>query len=241
MSSLNYQTICAKTCVYIALFTIVSIFNLPNVFADSLHYKDPAVSKTIASYAPPTNLTEISLGKLIVLKNEHESALQLLKLNKTQATIELELLNALIAYDDVRLQIPEIITKLVDEYKVTGNYRKKLLGYCDTFDNKIKQARITVQTLDEYKVYSTHFAVAYISLAYTFKEDPSFYKQYTNDINNPKSTIGNYRKELAISYKKVEKAHKDYQAIVIEQKLEESLVKLNKEIEQRKTRLLVLN
>ncbi len=242
MSNIDHQNIYTKTFLHIALFVIFFICTIPHVFADSLHYENPTVTKTIAAYGLPENLSDISHEKLIVLKNELESALQSLKLNqKSLATIEQELLNTLIAYDDIRLQVSEIITKLVNEYDVTGDYKKKLLGYCDTFNNKIKQARNTVQTLDEYKAYSTHFAVAYVSLVYTFKQDPTFYKHYTSDINDPESTIGKYQKELATSYKKVEQANKNYEAIIIAQELEKSLVKVKNEIKQRKTKLLVIN
>ena len=196
--------------------------------------------KTISSYALPQDLAEISLEKLVTLREEREAALWLLTPDKKlHASIEQTLLNTLLAYDDVRLQIADIIIKLVDEYKVKGRYRKKLLGYYDTFSNKIKNARNTVHTLDEYKVYSTHFAVAYISLVYTFKENASFYSQYTNDLYNPESTIGKYRKKLALSYQEVEQANKKYEAVVVVQKVEGSIALLKKEINRRQTKLLV--
>lgn len=196
--------------------------------------------KTISSHALPQNLAEISLEKLVALRKEREAALGLLTSDrKSRASIEQALLNTLFAYDDVRLQIADIITRLVDEYKVKGRYREKLLGYCDTFNIRIKNARNTVHTLDEYKVYSTHFAVAYISLVYTFKEDASFYNQYTNDIGNPESTIGKYRKKLTLSYQEVEQANKEYKAVVIVQNIKKSIALLKKEIDWRQTRLLV--
>ena len=204
-----------------------------------MHNKDPVSSKTDSVHVLPTNLNENSLTKLKLLKKELESKLELLR--PTQKALEIsekKLLNSLVAYDNVRLQIAEVIIKLVDEYNLTGSYKKKLLGYCDTFKKNIKPARSNVQTLDAYKVYGTHFAVAYISLLYTFKENPTFHTQYMNDINDPKSTIGKYRRELAISYGEVEKAQKEYESIIIAQKIQESILQLDKEIYMRKEKLI---
>ena len=240
MSNSNCWDSCTQTCVCIAFFIVVSIFNSPQVLADISHSKNPPTQKTIASYAVPKDLAETSLGKLVALREEREAALGLLAPDKkSHASIEQTLLSTLLTYDDVRLQIADVIIKLVDEYKVKGRYREKLLGYCDTFSNKIKNARNTVHTLDEYKVYSTHFAVSYISLVYTFKENASFYAQYTNDLYNPESTIGKYRKKLALSYQGVEQANKEYEAVVVVQKIEKSIALLKKEINRRQTRLLV--
>ena len=240
MSNSNHWNNCTKALVCIVFFIIVSIFNSSQLLADVLHSRSSPKHKTISSYALPQDLSGISLEKLVALREEHEAALWLLTPDKKlHAYIEHTLLNTLLAYDDVRLQIADIIIKLIDEYEVNGRYREKLLGYCDTFNNKIKNARNTVHTLDEYKVYSTHFAAAYISLVYTFKENASFYRQYTNDIYNPESTIGRYRKELALSYKEVEQANKEYEAIIVVQKVEESIALLKKEISRRQARLLV--
>ena len=239
MLNLDDKYLPTKTCAYIALFVCISICNISNVLADSVHYKDSASSKVDTVYLLPTNLSEISLTKLKSLKKEFESKSEQLRL--TQKTLEIseeKLLNSLIAYDNVRLQIEEVIIKLVDEYNVTGSYKKKLLGYCDTFSTRIKPAQNSVHSLNGYKVYGTHFAVAYISLLYTFKENPTFHTKYMNDINNPKSTIGKYRRELMVSFGEVEKAQKEYESIQVAQKLQELILLLNKEIKLREENLI---
>ena len=239
MLNLDDRYLPAKTCVYIALIVYIFICNIPNVLADSVHYKDSVSSKTDSVHQLPTNLNEISLTKLKSLKKELESKSE--QLWPTQNALDIsekKLLNSLIAYDNVRLQIAEVIIKLVDEYNVTGSYKKKLLGYCDTFSTRIKPARNNVHSLNGYKVYGTHFAVAYISLLYTFKENPTFQSKYMKDINDPKSTIGNYRRELAISYGEIEKVQKEYESITIAKKLHESILQLDKEINLRKEKLI---
>ena len=234
------QNFSAKSCVYTILFVSVLICNIPpNVFADSVHYQGPELSETNSVQVLPTNLSEIPITVLKLLKKERKSKLELFQpIQKSLEASEKELLDSLIAYDDVRLQIAEIIIKLVDEYNVTGSYKKKLLGYCDTFNTNIKPARSNVQTLEAYKVYGTHFAVAYISLLYTFRENSAFHSKYMSDINNPKSTIGKYRRELAVTYQEVKKAQKVYESILVARKINESIMQLDKEINTRKTRLI---
>ncbi len=239
MLNLNNQYLPVKTCVYILLFMSIFICNIPKVLADSVHYKNSISSKANSVHILPTNLNEFSLTKLKSLKKGLESKSE--QHRPTQKALEIsekKLLNSLIAYDNVRLQIAEVIIKLVDEYNVTGSYKKKLLGYCDTFSTRVKPAQNSVHSLNGYKAYGTHFAVAYISLLYTFKENPIFHTKYMNDINDPKSTIGKYRRELMISYGEVEKVQKEYESNKLAQKHQESILQLNKEINLRKENLI---
>ena len=222
----------------IYLFALIFICSMSIVSADSQHNQTATKEKDNPLYLSLGNLSDISLVELKQIKQTRNLKIaSLLHSVETLETSEGKLLKSLIAYDDVQLQIADIILKLTDEYKVTGKYKKKLLGYSKTFKTRIKPARGNLQTLDEYKVYSTHFSVAYISLLYAFKENPKFYQQYMNDINDPVSTIGKYRRELAILFRKVEQAQKEYESMVTVRDLEQSVEQLDREIKVRETRL----
>lgn len=239
MLNVNGQYLLAMTSKRISFCVCLFVISISNTFADSGHYKVPESIETKSAYDLPTNLDETSLAKLMLLKKQCNSNLKLLQPFKIDlGTSEVKLLGRLIAYDNIRLKISEVIIKLVDEYNVTGSYKKKLLGYCDTFSGNIKHAQDSVRTLAEYKVYGTHFAVAYISLIYTFKENPIFYAKYERDIKDPESTIGIFISELADSYREVEKAHKEYESALLAQKIRQSIAQLDKEINLRKSRLI---
>ena len=239
MLNVNGQYLLAMTSKHISFCVCLFIISISNTFADSGHYKDPESTETKSAYVLPTNLNEVSLAYLILLKKQRNSKLALLHSVKNDPrTSEVNLLRKLITYDNIRLKISEVIIKLVDEYKVTGSYKKKLLGYCDTFSGNIKHAQDSVRTLAEYKVYATHFAVAYISLIYTFKENSIFYAKYARDVKDPESTIGIYLNELAGSFEEVEKAHKQYELELFAHKIRQSIAQLDKEINLRKSRLI---
>ena len=121
-----------------------------------------------------------------------------------------ELLNTLFAYDDVRLKITDVLAEIVDEYEITDDYKKKLLGFRDTFLDKVKPARSTITNLDQFKQYTHSYSVVYISLIYTFHEDEEFYKILSKDIVNPSTTIGKYTQELESSYKSLVLAEQAY-------------------------------
>ena len=150
-----------------------------------------------------------------------------------------DLLISLIEYDDIRLRISDIILTLIEKYKVSGKYRQKLLGYIDTLNTTIKTARNSVNTLEDYKRYSTHFSVVYASLLYTFQENDAFYMQYRKDIKNPNSRLGIYLRELTNSYKSLEQARKKYESIQQVNNLKEIIRQLNNEIYVRKNTLHV--
>ncbi len=233
------RNIFKKTHIYNLLFLPLFICNVSNVFADSMHYKHSASNITNSVSIFPNNLKEITYTKLKSLKRELESKSDpLLQTQNALNSSEKKLLNSLFAYDNVRLQIAEVIIDLVEEYNVTGNYKKKLLGYSTTFNSRIKPARNNVRTLDEYKAYDKHFAVAYISLLYTFKENPDFYENYMRDINNLESTIGKYIKQLATAYGELEKSQHEYVSILTAQKNKELIVKIDNEIKIRKARII---
>lgn len=221
---------------YSYFFLIVILCNSSVTYADSILTKHQT-SNTYQAYVLP-NTTNTSLNELYQLKTKYESTLQSLNITNSDLVKNDELfLQSLIAYDDIRLNISDVIVKLVDKYNVDGEYKMKLLGYSDTFNSKIKKARKSVNTLEEYKTYSTHFSVVYISLLYTFKENEAFYTQYRQDIYKPSSILGKYQHELSISYKEVEKAHKNFQLALHANNLKNIITQLNNVINARNIEL----
>ncbi len=209
------------------------------VYADFGHRNDTQSNQFALLEELPVNLDNYTLAELLDLRKQHYSQLQSIQdKSNSLKTSERKLLSQLLAYDNIRLKITDVIKKLIDEYNVHGAYKKKLLGYCQTFNTTIKTARNSVQTLTEYKMYGVQFALVYASLVYTFKENPEFYTSYQQDIENPDSTLGAYITELNQSYRKVELARKEYDVELAIQQLKQSIAKLDGAIVKRRTRLL---
>lgn len=237
MLSVCYQNLPANWRGFLSLFVLVFICNT-SVHADFGHHNSE-LEQSYSVDALPENLEKIPLQQLVALKKARYSKLRLLNPKaKALAISENDLLDSLIAYDNIRLKIADVIKRLIDEYHVSGSYKKKLLGYCRTFNTQIKNAQGKVKSLAEYKVYGTHFALAYVSLIYTFKENPEFFAQYQRDIGNTESTLGVYVSELNSSYREVEQARRDYDAILAAQQIERSITKLDHEIVKRRMKLI---
>ena len=224
----------------ILLLSLVLISNVSNVFSDLAHsgnsYSDTDLRYNIIEL--PSRLREASLPTLESLRDEMELNGGTRNVSrKALSESEEKLLDTLLMYDDIKLNIVPTIIKLIQEYNVAGKYKERLLGYCDTFSEKIKQSRLDVHSLAAYKLYSTHFSIVYVSLIYTFKENPGFYARYKRDLGDPSSTIGRYISQLNLAYKHVEMADKIYQTQLIATKNKASLDKLNREIALRQSRL----
>lgn len=237
MFSVSCQKLPANSSGLLSLFVLVFICNT-SVYADFGHRNETRVNQSTSVEVLPVNLEILTLVELFELRKQHHSQLRSLQTKSVaRHANEQKLLERLLAYDNVRLKIVDVIKSLIDEYKVHGEYQRKLLGYCQTFSTKIQTARNNVHTLAEYKVYGAHFALVYASLVYTFKENPDFYANYQRDIKDSESTLGAYINELNASYREVEQARNEYDAGLLVQQIERSIARLDREIVKHRTRL----
>ena len=210
MLTFIHQNSFAFTLLYKKIFAIILASNISCVFADS-QISFELVHKNREHEELINSIPQISLSELKPLKYKFQKELILLPTHdNTLAISEEKLLQQLIKYDTLCLKISEIIKQLVKEYRVTGSFKSKLLGFANTFQNSVKPAQNNINTLNGFISYKTHFAATYISFIYTINENTGFYAQYRKDINDPSSIIGSYRIDLKNSFDELEILHKSY-------------------------------
>ena len=140
--------------------------------------------------------------------NELKNTQKALKnhLNKTnirkvdsKKNIEKKLLDALLKYDDVRIQITKVIDEIIVEYQVNSEIRNILISFKETFKNIIKDNRPLVKNLRDYKAYDFRLGSAYLAMMSAFhetEESKKFYSKLVKDKKNNTTSIGRYNADL---------------------------------------------
>lgn len=197
--------------------------------------KSPILDRVEVVYEAPENIEELSLEELQSEKAICVRDLAVFKEGSDEPEVaKQKLLETILAHDDIRLEIVNVIPKMIDEYQIKGDFRDSLLGYRNTFDVNVRNARQNVHTLEDYKSYDFRFSAVYMSMMFKFSENPDFHERMIEDMKDPDTTIGNYRKELDESYKQVEHDKYLVQNIYSINELEQVIVIIDEEITKRR-------
>lgn len=193
---------------------------------------DHGASSEQAAQELPKN---ISLTQARHLKSRYERKLSNILGNSNKTTIdEEEFLLALLNYDDLCLEISDVLLQLIDEYQLDGDLAKKLAGFSKTFATRIREAQSQIHNLAEYKAYRNIFSLTYVALIYTLNDDQSFYQRYEIDLKDPKTTVGDYKQRLDIAYESLSKKHLSYLNLNKQRQLEQQISSLDTLISNRK-------
>ncbi len=222
-------------CIFRCLVAIVLIFAGPQCIAGGETIKSPILDRVDVIYKAPENLEKLSLEQLVDEKIVRERDLNLLqKASDEPEVAKQKLLESILAHDDKRLNIVQVIPKLIEDYQIEGKFKDDLLGYSNTFDVNIREARKDVLTLDDYKSYDFRFSAVYMSMMFKFNENPEFHKRLIADMKDPTTVMGKYRKELDESYAKVKHDKYLIQDIYSVKELENAIMLIDEEIKKRK-------
>lgn len=206
----------------------------PAVLASGEVLKSPILDRVKVLYSAPANLENLTLEQLHAEKAllaDELAAIQ--QASDAPEVARQRFLETVFEHDDKRLKIVEVIHKLIDEYQIEGKFRDDLIGYSNTFDRDIRNAREHVHTLDDYKSYDFRFSAVYMSMMLKFNENPEFRKRMEADMQDPDTSMGRYLKEMDESYAEV--LHEKYliQNIYSVQELENAITHINEEISRR--------
>ena len=129
---------------------------------------------------------ELEKTKLI-LKNYLDKS----KVNKFESkkSMEKKLLDALLEYDDVRIQITRVIDEIIDEYNVNREIENTLLSFKSTFKNIIEDNRPLVKNLRDYKAYDFRLGSAYLAMMSAFHETEDSKKFYSRLVKDKKMIL----------------------------------------------------
>lgn len=217
-----------------SLSALVLVLTSLSGLASGETVKSPILDRTGVVYSAPGNLEKLTLEELQTEKAVRVQDLTVIKQASDAPDVARQkLLKIILEHDDKRLQIVRVIPELIDEYQIEGKFSDALMGYSNTFDVEIRNARKHVHTLDDYKSYDFRFSAVYMSMMFKFSENPEFQKRMVADMQNPDTPIGRYQKELAESYARVERNKYLLQNIYSINELENAITIIDEEISRR--------
>ncbi len=190
----------------------------------------------------PENMQDLSIEQLRAEKQLRQRDLSVIKEASDEPKVaKQKLLKTILAHDDQRLKIAEVIPVLIEDYEIEGDFKKSLLGYSQTFNVDMREARKDVHTLEDYKSYDFRFSAVYMSMMFKFNENESFHKKLMEDMKLQDTAIGSYLRKLDESYSKVE--HNKYliQDIYSTIELEQAIALIDEEIMKREKAKLSLH
>ena len=205
-----------------------------NAHADSGQHKIPGIERGPSKYSVPEHLDSLSTEEVAsIRKARHEDLEDLRSGANSEEVSEQYMFEQLMAHDEVRLTITEVIPKLIEDYEIDGKFKKTLMGYRSTFTDEIMQSREHVEDLQDYQSYDFRFTAVYMSMLFAFQEHPEFYEQLKKDMVDNNTTIGKYRKSLDDSYGRVSLAKEQMDVVHSAEDLEDVIDALDEELARR--------
>lgn len=220
---------------YTALYITIMLFVSSVSFAGGETIKSPILDRVKVLHEVPKNMDSLSLEQLQTERDTRQRDLEVIQQASDEPEVaKQKLLETIIAHDDVRLKIADVIPMMVEDYQIDGKLRDALLGYSNTFEVDMREARKDVHTIADYKSYDFRFSAVYMSMMFKFNENPEFHKKLVTDMQDSETAIGGYKKELDESYAKVEHDKYLIQNIYSVNELEQSIAAIEEEISKRK-------
>ena len=185
-------------------------------------------------YKVPDNLKTMDTAAVKSLRSARQKDLESLR-NGTgsKKNAEQHMFEQLMAHDEVRLTIIDVIPQLIEEYAIEGKFKNTLMGYRSTFAEEITASRETVHGLQDYQSYDFRFTAVYMSMLFAFQEFPDFYQKLKTDMNDDNTSIGRYRKSLDESFVRVEQARQQMDVYHNADDLENVIAELDQELARR--------
>ena len=154
----------------------------------------------------------------------------------SKKNIEKKLLDALLKYDDVRIQITKVIDEIIVEYQVNSEIRNILISFKETFKNIIEDNRPLVKNLRDYKAYDFRLGSAYLAMMSAFhetEESKKFYSRLVKDKKNNTTSIGKYNADLQSAQININIVKKEMEKLSEISDIQTVLAKIEKEISER--------
>ncbi len=185
-------------------------------------------------YKIPENLASMPTQEIKELRDARQQDLE-----KTEADANAEqkaedkLFEELMEHDLVRLSIADVISQLINDYKIDGEFKETLMGYRETFSEDLMASRESVENLQDYPSYDFRFAAVYMSMLYSFQKYPDFYERLKSDMVDEKTSIGSYKKTLDDSYGGVKQARAEMDFVKSSDDLKKIIAALDEELARR--------
>ena len=184
------------------------------------------------------NIENMDLNELKNTQKALKNHLNKVNIKKVDSkkNIEKKLLDALLKYDDVRIQITKVIDEIILEYQVNSEIRNILISFKETFKNIIKDNRPLVKNLRDYKAYDFRLGSAYLAMMSAFhetEESKKFYSKLVKDKKNNTTSIGKYNADLQSAQININIVKKEMEKLSEISDIQTVLANIEKEISGR--------
>jgi hypothetical protein len=185
-------------------------------------------------YTVPDNLDSLSTEEIADMRAAHQRDLEKTAADAAaERKAEEKLFKQLMDHDLVRLTIADVISQLIIDYNIDGEFKETLLGYQSTFAVDMMDNRSVVHDLEDYPSYDFRFAAVYMSMLYAFQKYPDFYERLKVDMVNEETSIGSYKKILDDSYGNVKQARTEMDMMKSGDDIKKVIAALDSELARR--------
>ncbi len=210
------------------------VFTGLNAHADGNYEKHPILDRDPKTYESDAQISALPTDELKVLRSSYAEALNDTSksvLSKEQA--EEQLLQSLFAYDDVRVDIINVIPLIIKDYDIQSPTSDRLAGFGDRFRTVHAQRSSYVESLKDYRGYDFQQGMSYASMMAVFFDNQELYDQLHHDMTNPKTSIGAYIDHLNSSYMNVEKARMNLDKVIAIEEVQAVLARIDENFKSR--------
>ena len=104
-------------------------------FAGGETIKSPILDRVKVLHEVPKNLGSLSLEQLQIERDTRQRDLEVIRQASDEPEVaKQKLLETIMAHDEVRLKIADVIPAMIEDYEIDGKLRDSLLGYSNTFE-----------------------------------------------------------------------------------------------------------
>jgi len=211
------------------MLALLACFGGGNVIADGgMPIQDTVV------FIVPDNLDSLTTEEITDMRAARQRDLEKTAADEdAEQKAEEKLFEQLMTHDLVRLTIADVISEMIIDYKIDGEFKETLLGYRSTFAEDMMESRAVVHGLEDYPSYDFRFAAVYMSMLYAFQEYPDFYERMKEDMVNEETSIGSYKKTLDDSYDSVKQARAEMDMMKSGDDIKKVIAALDSELARR--------
>ena len=205
-----------------------------NIYCESNELHPVIDTENIEHISYDINLLEFK--ELIELRKKLKNYIISFESKKSENILDKELYEALMKYDDVRVKIIDVIDDIIREYNVSSDIKKTLLSYKETFSMHVRDNKLLVKNLNDYKSYDFRMGAVYLSMMSAFhdsEEKKFFYERLVFDKKNESTSIGQYILKLNIAHEKVILIKKERDNYINYTKALKKFEQIEKEISKR--------
>ncbi len=148
--------------------------------------------------------------------------------------LEGELLRVLLVYDAERIQIIDIIPKMIEHYELQGTLREDLMNFRGALVRIVEELRPEVTSLQKYKPYDFRIGISYAAMMTIMQKQQAVRDRMLRDQKDPATMLGQHSQRLQEAYRAVEEARQQLERGYQTETLKEQIGRIDFELKRRR-------